>query len=393
MYTRKRYLEFLIQNRNNERVKVLGGMRGSGKTQILADYRAHLTAQGVPTDRIFYADLSQPAYRSRSPQDIFRQIYDTFPDGRRAYIFLDDILRFEGCEVLADRLFRIADFDLYLAADGAPRLPKKLQTALPGRCLFHPVFPLSYAEIVKKPSLASFLSYAEAATLPVAFGTPPETAQSLLDASTAAVLYHEVLQDSRIRKTTIEKILAVLSPKVGDTMTIEALLKEIGRNGRAPHANTIRDHIKALEASGLLLCLPSCDIESNAPLSEDPDSFRTFFTDPALMRIFGEGSDMPRRQILSAVATELHRRADRVLFAETEPAPIDFIAQKDGLETICQCIPRADAPDAAAKIKTLADAPSRFKKIILTMTPEAIPPKENILIEFLPTWMGKEEEA
>lgn len=390
MYTRKHYLEFLIQNRNNERVKVLGGMRGSGKTQIFADYRAHLAAQGVPADRIFYADLSQPTYRSRSPQDVFRQIYDTFPDGRRAYIFLDDILRFEGYEVLADRLFRIADFDLYLAADGAPRLPKKLETALPGRCLFRPVFPLSYAETAKKSNLRSFLSYAESATLPIAFDAPAETVPSLLDASAAAVLYHEVLRDSRIRKATIEKILAVLSPKIGDAMTIEELMKELNRNGRAPHVDTIRAHLSALEGSGLLLLLPACDIESDAPLSESKEAFRAFFSDPALMRIFGEGPDMPRRQILSAVATELCRRADRVLFAKTETAPIDFVTQKEGLETLYQCIPRADAPDTESKIQTLADAPDRFKKIILTLAPDTIPTKENILIEFLPTWMGKE---
>ena len=391
MITRNRYLEFLIQNRNNERVKVLGGMRGSGKTQILADYRAHLASQGVPADRIFYADLSQPAYRSRSPQDVFRQIYDTFPDGRRAYIFLDDILRFEGYEMLADRLFRIADFDLYLAADGAPRLPKKLETALPGRCLFRPVFPLSYAETVKRPSLRSFLSYAESATLPVAFGAPEETAQSLLDASAAAVLYHEVLRDARIRKATIEKILAVLSPKIGDAVTIESLMKELNRNGRAPHVDTVRAHLSALEESGLLLFAPACDIESDAPLSESKDTFRAFFPDPALMRIFGEGDDMPRRQIQSAVAVELCRRADRVLFAEA--ASIDFVTEKEGLETLYQCIPRADAPDAEPKIQTLTDAPDRFKKIILTLTPDAMPEKENILIEFLPTWMGKEQGA
>ena len=108
------------------------------------------------------------------------------------------------------------------------------------------------------------------------------------------------------------------------------------------------------------------------------------------MRIFGEGDDIPRRQIQSAVAVELCRRAGRVLFAETETAPIDFVTQKDGLETLYQCIPRADAPDAEPKIQTLTDAPDRFKKIILTLTPDAMPEKENILIEFLPTWMGKE---
>ena len=390
MYTRNRYLKFLIQNRDNERVKVLGGMRGSGKTQIFSDYRAYLVRQGVPAARIFYADLSQPAYRSRSALDVFRQIYDTFPDGRRAYIFLDDVLRFDGYEILADRLFRIADFDLYLAADGAPRFPKKLETALPGRCLFLPVFPLSYAETVKKPGLPSFLSYAEAATLPVAFGVQRETQQSLLDASAAAILYHEVLRDSRIKKLTVEKILAVLSLKIGDTMTTEALTKEIGRSGRAPHAETVREHVKALEESGLLLLLPACDIGSDASQSEHSDSFRAFFCDSALMRIFGEGIGLPHRQILSAIATELHRRADRVFFAETEIGAIDFITKKDGMETMYQYIPRADAPDVAAKMKALTDAPTRFKKIILTLTPDAIPAKENILTEFLPTWMGKE---
>ncbi len=390
MYTRNRYLEFLVQNENNERVKVLGGMRGSGKTQIFSDYRKHLAAQGVPAERIFYADLSRLAYRSRSPQDVFREIYDTFPDGRRAYIFLDDILRFEGYETLADRLFRIADFDLYLAADGAPRLPKRLETALPGRCLFLPVFPLSYAETAKKSALSSFLSYAESATLPAVFGISGEKEKSLLDAAAAAVLDHEVLRDTRIKKSTIEKILAALSLKIGDTITIESLIKEIGKGSRAPHADTLRAHLKALEESGLLLLTPACDVKSDATISENPDVFRAFLTDPAMMHLFGEGNDLPRRQILSAVAVELHRRADRVFFAETDTAPIDFVTEKDGLETMYQCLPRADALEAEDKIQALAKAPDCFKKIILTLTPDAVPAKANILIEFLPTWMGKE---
>ena len=384
MITREPELQFLIRNKDSEKIKILCGMRGSGKTLILAAYRRYLSDTGVPEARIFHADLAAPAYRHLTAHELYRKIYDAYPDGRPAYIFLDDILRFEGCERLVDGLYRIANFDIYLTVDGGPKSLAPLLATLPGRCLYRTVYPFSYAEIVGKPSLSAFLSYAESASLPAAY-EKEET--SALDAAVSAAIYHEIMDDANIRKALLEKILTYLSPKTGDILDMKDLARYAGRTGRPLLSKTLVSYLSALEAGGLLLIAPAVKLSDTETKEKFPTRFRAFFPDTAMTGLFGEGVGAPYRKLLNTVAVELWRRSDTVQCAETEAGPVDFLTEKDSLRSLIQCIPRFDAPDAETKIRALAAAPDSFKKIILTLTPAPAEDAPGIIMEYLPAWM------
>lgn len=78
-YERTAYMDFLLQNREREVVSVLTGMRGAGKTSLLAQYVSRLQAEGVPENRIFFADMSDPEARRFFPEEkLFRKIMRRF---------------------------------------------------------------------------------------------------------------------------------------------------------------------------------------------------------------------------------------------------------------------------------------------------------------------------
>lgn len=231
-YERTAYMDFLLQNREREVVSVLTGMRGAGKTSLLAQYVSRLQAEGVPENRIFFADMSDPEARRFFPEEkLFREITRRFAGRKKAWVILDEAQELPGFERLADRLFRIPDLEICLAGSGlAAELPK-LKKALPGRCAVKTVYPLSFQEVLSaeedRPADAeALLRYAEKSAMPEAAALADPRLR--LDGIVSAALYHEVIGDPAVRPQLLEKLLRLLSRRAGSLLTEKELCRDAG---------------------------------------------------------------------------------------------------------------------------------------------------------------------
>ena len=374
--------DFLQKNRDNEKIKILCGMRGCGKTHLLNTFIQNL----VNENRVaLYVDLANPTYRNATAAQMVYLIKKNSEAKRRNYIFLDHIRQWEGYETIIDPLFREPNFNLFLAADGTAKTLSPLLTMLPGRLLIHTLYPFSYADTSPRIKVETFLSYAENSTLPLAYKAEN---QSAIDSAISSVLYHDVMEEETIRKPLLEKILRYLSLHIGDIVDTAELAAYAGRTGRPLLAKTLAAYLSALEKSGLLLVASAEEKKPNSA-AKFPKRFRPFFPDGAIMTLFGEGENISYRYILNAIAVELWRRNGRVSAPETPAGAIDFLLETDGLQTLIQCIPTPDDANAEEKIQTLEAAPETYRKIILTLYPKKLKAAPTILKEPIPAWMGR----
>lgn len=390
-YERRDYLEFLLQNRDREMVKVLTGLRGAGKTALLAAYIHLLEESGVPESRILYMDLSDPDMRRYFPQEnLYRLILSRLHEAERAYIFLDEVQALPDFQRLADGLFRISRFDLYLAGSGLAAALPALTAALPGRCLVQPVYPLSFAEMTaadgRAPDEAALLRYVSESTLPgvTRRGAP----RNELDGCVSAALLHEVL-DNAIHPGLVEKLLRLVSLRLGDCLTDRELCAAAGRAGRPLLAKTLHAAFGRLTSAGLLLSAPLLYLSAEGASDPEEPARRYIFPDGAMTSLWGTDDDRDARLLANAAAMELVRRYGAVYTVRTDRGPVDFLTGRDALPALWQLIPRADET-AEEKLAALAGAPDTYKKCVLTLEPDLAAPDGVFVYPLVPWFLRRD---
>jgi predicted AAA+ superfamily ATPase len=140
-------MEKLDQLRDANLIKVVSGIRRSGKSIILQMFRQKLVNSGVDLARTQFINFEDPDYNSSdSWRDIYDKIKAKLSPNKKNYIFLDEIQNISGFEKLADGLFVNPDVDLYITGSNAYFLSSELATLLTGRYIEIKVLPLSFAE-------------------------------------------------------------------------------------------------------------------------------------------------------------------------------------------------------------------------------------------------------
>ncbi len=159
---RKRYLEKLVKKRGNGLVKVITGLRRSGKSYLLFEiYRGWLLENGVKEDHIIALALDDLAgARYRNPLELDAYIRSRITDDEMYYVFIDEIQMVSeiknpyvpGAEnklgfidVLLG-LMKIKNADIYVTGSNSKMLSSDVLTMFRGRGDEIRVYPLSYAE-------------------------------------------------------------------------------------------------------------------------------------------------------------------------------------------------------------------------------------------------------
>lgn len=147
MIRRSRYLDWIANLKDKHIIKVITGVRRSGKSTLLRQYRQDLIDSGVPQDRIISIDLdlleNEPLREKHALHDhILSRLHDDAMD----YIFIDEAQRCPGFEDAVESLYAHDLTDIYITGSNAHMLSSELATLLSGRFMTIPVLPLSFAE-------------------------------------------------------------------------------------------------------------------------------------------------------------------------------------------------------------------------------------------------------
>jgi len=140
-------LEKLRQLKDQDLIKVVTGVRRSGKSTLLKMFMEALIGSGVPVERTLYLNFENP---ENNPDGEWRSVHDRIISqiikGQKNYVFLDEILAIPEFERLADGLYVNEDVDLYITGSNAYLLSSELATLLTGRYVEIHVLPFSFAE-------------------------------------------------------------------------------------------------------------------------------------------------------------------------------------------------------------------------------------------------------
>lgn len=143
------FLERLIKEKDRDIVKVITGIRRSGKSVLLFEiFYQYLLNQGIGRDQIIKIDLETYKNRQyRDAENLYNHIVEQIKDkNKKYYVFLDEIQLVPQFEDVVNGLRIDENCDIYVTGSHARMLSKDINTKFRGRSTEIRVYPLSFAE-------------------------------------------------------------------------------------------------------------------------------------------------------------------------------------------------------------------------------------------------------
>lgn len=252
---RDKYLRDLINRMNNGMIKVVTGIRRSGKSYLLFKlFYEYLLSQGVLESHIIKIELDQRKNRIyRDPDVILDYIETLIEDDKQYYIFLDEVQMLNDFEEVLNSLLHISNVDIYVTGSNSKFLSKDVITEFRGRGDEIHVFPLTFKEFMQVydgDMYRGFADYIVYGGLPLISTMKTETQKvNYLTNLFNETYLKDIIERNHIEKTQeLEDLINVLASAIGSLTNppkIQATFKS--SIGSAISINTIRQYIEYLE--------------------------------------------------------------------------------------------------------------------------------------------------
>ena len=257
---RDKYLKDLIDRMNNGLIKVITGIRRSGKSYLLFNLFYHyLLDQGVSESHIIKIELDQRKNRIyREPDAILDHVESLIQDNKLYFILLDEVQMLKDFEEVLNSLLHIPNVDIYVTGSNSKFLSKDIITEFRGRGDEIHVFPLTFKEFMQVYDgdiYHGFADYFVFGGLPL-IPTMKTEAQKInyLTNLFGETYLKDIIDRNNLEKTgELEDLINVLASAIGSLTNppkIQATFKS--KIGSSISINTIRQYIEYLEDAFLI---------------------------------------------------------------------------------------------------------------------------------------------
>ncbi|WP_330677532.1 ATP-binding protein [Drancourtella sp. An57] len=252
---RDNYLEALINRMHNHMIKVVTGVRRSGKSYLIFHiFRHYLLEQGIPESHIISIELDQRKHRQyRNPDVILEYIESCIQDEEMYYILLDEVQLLNEFEEVLNSLLHIDNADVYVTGSNSKFLSKDIITEFRGRGDEIHIFPLTFWEFMQVYEGDMYHGWADY----ILYGGLPLTVTMKTEEQKVSYLTRlfeetylkDIIERHHIEKTQeLEDLVNILASAIGSLTNvpkIEATFKSV--LGSNISGNTIRQYIEYLE--------------------------------------------------------------------------------------------------------------------------------------------------
>ena len=266
---RDHYLEQLKERENNNLIKVITGLRRSGKSYLLFNlFYNYLIEKGIKKSHIITIaldDLSNE--RLRDPYVILEYLKNCIKDNDSYYIFLDEIQYLNRFEEVLNSLLHIKNVDVYVTGSNSKLLSKDVITEFRGRGDEIRVYPLSFKEfysVYNGTVDEAWDDYFNYGGMPLVLSYKDDSRKAdYIKGLFDKVYISDILERHNIKnKVELNELLDILSSDIG-SLTNPLKLSKIfsSAKGNKISDKTINRYIEYLEDAFLISKVQRYDIK------------------------------------------------------------------------------------------------------------------------------------
>ena len=346
MLKRDEYIKQIVPFIDKDVIKVLTGIRRSGKSVMLKLLMEELKNRGINENQFIYINFENLKYRNlKNYERLYDFILNKVDDKYKSYyIFLDEIQEVEEWErcVNSLRVDEDFNFDIYITGSNAKLLSGELSTYLAGRYIEFVVYPFSFKEffeIMKEKNKEIDLK--EAFQDYVKFGGMPflhnldynfEASMQYLQDLYASIILKDITQRNNIRDTDLlERIINYVVMNIGNTFSATSISKFFKSENRKVATETILNYIKACEEAFLVYRVARNDLLGKKILNVNE---KYYIADHGIREAIMENNQKNINQVLeNIVYFEMLRRGYNIKIGKVDNLEVDFVCTKND-ETI-----------------------------------------------------------
>lgn len=331
MVERPFYLNRLRKYHDTEFVKVITGVRRSGKTFLLQMLKNDLLKSDVAPEQIIDINFESMKYSKLTEKEPFyNYVIQRVVSGKKMYLFFDEVQRVNQWQDTVNSFRVDLDADIYISGSNASLLSGELATLLTGRMVEIPVYPLLFKRSTDNPDI-EFYRYINEGGFPAAVLSPnPEVKGTVIDGIYSSILLKDVTERAKIRDDqTLIRLPQYLLSKVGNQISANKIAGVLKNEGfKSANNVSISKYLHYLTDAYLFHEAKRFDIRGKNYLRSNS---KYYAIDLGLRNttLNKNYKDNIGHQIENVVYLELLRREYKVDVGKNGNQEIDFIAKKE----------------------------------------------------------------
>jgi predicted AAA+ superfamily ATPase len=378
MRARNLYLQRIQPFMNRPIVKVVTGVRRSGKSTFLKLVMQEIQNAGALEQDVIFVSKELVEFDSiKTHLDLHKYVTEKIGEGyRKKYLFLDEPQEIENWEKAVNSLLAEGSVDIFITGSNSRMLSSELATLLTGRQIVIPMFPLSFKEFLDFRNATETKNLDEEFALFLKYGGLPgihclpfedEIIFQFLNAVYNTVLVKDVVTRHSIRDVhQFERITNYIFDNCGNITTAKKISDFLRSQRQTASVDTVLNYISFLQEAHLIYKCPRYDI-TGKKLLELHEKY--YATDLGIRHsVLGFRPNDISKTLENVVFLELLRRGYLVTTGKVNEYEVDFVADKNGTRIYIQvCYMLASQETEDREFRPLERINDNYPKMVLSM--------------------------
>ena len=340
MINRPLYMDKIMTYVDTPFVKVLTGIRRSGKSTIMKMIMDKLeNERHIPKENIISMRFDSMEYEDMTAKQMFETIKAGLSVQGRTYLFLDEVQEISGWEKVVNSFLGEYDVDIYVTGSNSRMMSSEIATYLTGRYVSFQVYPLSFEEYlafrrevteVKNPhqELADYVRLGGFPATHLRAYSQDEVYTIVRDIYNSTI-FSDIVRRNQIRKVDqLERVVKYTFSNVGNTFSAKSISDYLKSEKRSIDNETVYSYLKKLEKAYVLHRCSRYDLQGKEILKRQE---KFYLADTSLCySVLGYGPDSVASSLENVVYLELCRRGYKVYIGKTTDGEVDFVASRQG---------------------------------------------------------------
>ena len=380
MIKRDLYLNQIRNFIDKPLIKVITGIRRSGKSVILKLLKEELLERKINEEQIIYLNFDSFEFADIDKADkLYNYIKTRIKEQKRYYILLDEIQEVDSWEKAVNSFLIDFDSDIYITGSNSRLLSSELATYIAGRYVEVNLFTLSFSEYLlfkttrtgntKLDTRSEFETFLRMGGFPVLHIAEyqMETAYKVVYDIYSSAILRDTVQRNNIRDVELlERVVKFVFDNVGNNFSAKNIADYFKSQQRKIDLNTVYNYLNALQNAFIIDRIPRYDLKRKEILKTNE---KYFVGDQAIIySVMGYKDRIISGVLENIVMLELKRRGYSVFTGKLDDREIDFIGEKNETKIYVQVSFKMENQSTIDReFAPLLEIKDNFPKYVVTM--------------------------
>lgn len=396
---RRKYLDRLKGLRKTPDIKIITGLRRSGKSELMRAYIRYLK-ETDPQAHVIFIDFYDLEFdRLKEYRALHAYVKEQYAEGKNNYLFIDEVQLCPNFELAVNSLHNSKKFDTYITGSNAFLLSSDLTTLFTGRFIEIPVYPFSFSEFctyydtetdirilfdeyVQKGGLAGSYEYIS-----------EEDRIAYVRDVYSTIINRDLVDKYKLPDTAVlEHLAEYMMDNISNLTSPNKISDQLKANSYPTNHVTIGRYIKYLCQAFMFYPVKRYDIKGKRYLET---SEKYYLNDLGMRKaILGTRNADFGRAYENLVAMELMRRGYEVYVGKLYQKEIDFVAIRQSEKVYFQVSDNiTESTTFEREVSPLLQIKDAYPKVLLANTWHPEYQYEGIRIINIADWLLEDESS